>query len=407
MSKIFTVTLPDIGEGVVEGEVLEWLKSPGDSLMQDEAVVSVMTDKATVELPAPYPGKLSKQYHPAGEIAIKDRPLYDIELEEELDLPQQKIVKEKVTHPPIERASAAPSSQVTKREPGTICATPPVRQLAKTLGVNIHEVTGTGKDGRVTTEDVRGFLSKQSGTAPQPKAPTPIPHFEGEILEPLIGIRRLAANKMTESKSLIPHFSFFDKANAKSLVQTREKLKAEAKIRKIHLTYVAFFIKALSLSLKKFPFVNASVDMTASKVVLHKPHNIGIAMKTEQGLIVPVLKEVNDKSLEEIAREFTILKEKARTNKLEPSDMKGSTITISNFGTEGGLWATPVINYPEVAILATAKIYPEAVVQGEKIAIRQTLNCSWSFDHRVIDGDRAAAFSHHFISLIEHPSRLF
>ncbi len=190
------------------------------------------------------------------------------------------------------------------------------------------------------------------------------------------------------------------------LIKFREKIKEEASEQGIKLTFVPMFVRALSLTLKMFPQVNASVDSLRNAVILHQPHHIGIAMKTPHGLIVPVIKNVQDLTFHQIIQSYVTLKDKAFHNQLKREDMIGSTITLSNFGTEGGLWATPVINYPEAAILATAKIHPEAVVRNGQVTIRSILNCSWSFDHRIIDGDLAAAFSNHFIKLLENPAKL-
>ncbi|MFT5317685.1 MAG: pyruvate dehydrogenase E2 component (dihydrolipoamide acetyltransferase) [Chlamydiales bacterium] len=419
MSKIFTVTLPDIGEGVVEGEIIEWLKNEGDPLSQDEAVVVVMTDKATVELPAPYPGKLSRQYYQVGEISIKDQPLYDIQLSDHvakmLTVAQKvspngngsatanKTAAAKKPVPPPKNTPKAKLPPVARPDGQKALAAPTTRKLARDLGVDINSVPASGRGGLVSSEDIRKFVAGSGG----PTHPTtPTPYFDGDEVKPLQGIRALVAQKMTESKTIIPHFSFFDSANARYLIQLRNNLKGEAQKRGLKLTFLPFFIRALSLCLKEFPQFNASVDLQKNALVIHKPHNIGIAMKTNYGLIVPVLKDVQNKSLEKIITGYNELREKAWTNKLKPEDMKDSTITISNFGTEGGLWATPVINYPEVAILATAKIQKQPVVRKDEVVIRDILNCSWSFDHRIIDGDMAASFSKAFIKLIENPIRI-
>lgn len=401
MSNIFTVTLPDIGEGVVEGEVIEWLKNVGDPLMQDEAVVTVMTDKATVELPAPYPGKLAKQYYKAGEISIKDQPLYDIDVESGIEVCTTPSLPKKESSPkpsPLPIANKEPSP-ASSSSTNSVQAAPPVRKLAKDLGIDINHVPGTGKHGRITKEDLQNFLSQTASA-------TPIPFFEGDEEKPLQGIRRLVAQKMSESKKMVPHFSFFDSAKARNLIQLKKDLSQEAARQNIKLSYMPFFIRALSLCLKEFSQFNSSVDPNKNAIILHKPHNIGIAMKTPLGLIVPVLKNIHEKNFKEIAFAYDDLRQRALSNQLKPQEMKESTITISNFGTEGGLWATPVINYPEVAILATAKIQKQAVVRNDEVVIRSLLNCSWSFDHRIIDGDMAASFSKTFISLIESPSQL-
>ncbi len=399
---IYTVTMPDIGEGVVEGEVTAWLKNVGDSLAQDEPVVELMTDKATVELPTPYVGTLAKQYYNVGDIAIKGKPLYDVAVSTDtVTAPAPEVIAPKAEAAPKASKTAAKSNIRTAPDGNQGLATPPIRQMAKELGVDTNQVHGTGKDGRVTADDIRNFLS-QGAHKPATK---PL-QLEGDEVQPLIGIRRLVAKKMVDSKRHIPHFGFCDKADVTLLTKFREKNKKEAAAEGIHLTFVPLFVRALSLTLKEYPQVNASVDEEAQAVILHKHHNISVAMKTEQGLIVPVLKEVEMMNLRDTVRSYHALRQKALKGELKPEDMRDSTITISNFGTEGGLWATPVINYPEAAILATARIHQESVVRGNNIFIRDILNCSWSFDHRIIDGALAAAFSNHFIKLLENPSAL-
>ncbi|NGX42130.1 MAG: Lipoamide acyltransferase component of branched-chain alpha-keto acid dehydrogenase complex [Chlamydiae bacterium] len=397
MSKIVTVNLPDIGEGVIEGEVIEWLKEVGDPLRQDEPVVIVMTDKATVELPAPYPGKLAKQYFQPGEIAILGKPLYDIAVEgEELPVKEEKkkeIEKEAI----IEKPKPSHVRHIPTGE--KVLATPPTRKLAKELGVDINRIHGTGKDGRVTIDDLKRSYTTE---------PTPPWHLPMDEEQPVIGIRGLMAKKTAESKRIIPHFSYFEKVEATRLIQLRQNVKKEAAGEGVKVTFMPFFIRALSLTIQHFPIANSSYDLSSNRLILHKQQNIGIAMSTQQGLIVPVLKNVQELSLEQIIRAFEMLKEKAATNQLQSSDMKESTITISNYGVlgGGGYWATPVISHPEVAILAVNRIQKQPIVKNNQVVPCDILNLSWSFDHRVIDGDLAANVSHHFTTLIQNPASM-
>ncbi len=405
MGKVVTVNLPDIGEGVVEGEVVEWLKNIGDSLGQDEPVVVVMTDKATVELPAPYPGTLSKQYFKPGEVAIKDKPLYEIEIagdvsnksekqDEKLDTivvktPNKSEQKQKKSKPTPKKSS----------EGNKALATPPVRKLAKDMGIEIHKIPGTGKEGRVTAEDLKSTRQAPAGA---------VTHFPDDEEKPLIGIQGLMAKKMAESKRTIPHFSYHEKVEARRLVKLRENMKKEGEKEGIQVTFMPFFIRALSLTITKFPMINSCYEEETGKLFIHKQQNIGIAMSTEHGLIVPVLKSIQKSSLNDIIRDFDALKNKALSGKLESKDMKESTITISNYGVlgGGGLWATPIINYPEAAILAVNKIQKQAVAKNDHVEAVDILNISWSFDHRFIDGDLAAKVSSHFSKLIQNPAQL-
>lgn len=406
MTKIHTVLMPDIGEGVVEGEVIEWLKKIEDHVSQDEPVVVVMTDKATVELPSPYPGKIIKHYYAPGELSIKGKPLYDIELAEGYTATIKPQAKLKESSPCPSRIQTTLESQALFTKESSFSeseglALPSVRKVAKEMGIDINLVSGTGKGGRVTVEDLRAYLKMQV-----PTAESSIIRLEGDEEIPIIGIKNLMARKMAESKRKIPHFSYFEKADATRLIKLRQKFKEEGSKQNVQVTYMPFLIRALSLTLKTFPQFNSSVDQ--QKLILHRQHNIGIAMASPLGLIVPVIKNVQDLTLIELLYAYEELKNKANANKLHPNDMKEATITISNFGVlgDGGLWATPIINYPEVAILAVNRIQKQPVVRNDEVVVRDILNLSWSFDHRIIDGDQAAAFSHHFTTLIENPAPL-
>lgn len=395
MTNIVTVTLPDIGEGVVEGEVIKWLKQEGDPLQQDEPVVIVMTDKATVELPALYPGKLVKHYFKPGEKAMLDRPLYDIEVEGEVAPPKEEETSKEIIFEKKASPKPLPSSSGEK-----VLATPPVRKLARDLGIDINQVSGTGEDGRVTVEDLRILR--------QPEEETPIVRLPTDEEQPVIGIPALMAKKMAESKRLIPHFSYFEKVNATRLIQLRQNVKQQGVKEGVRVTFMPFLIRALSLTIKKYPVINSSYDRHASKLIIHKEQNIGVAMSTKLGLIVPVLKGVQEMTLEQIIRKFNQLKQDALDGKLQSKDMKEATISLSNYGVlgSGGLWATPIINCPESAILAVNKIRKRPVVKNNELIIQDTLNLSWSFDHRIIDGDLAARVSHYFATLVQNPAPL-
>ncbi len=383
MSRIQSVNMPEIGEGVVEGEVIEWLKKVGEQVKQDEPIVVVMTDKATVDLPAPSPGKLVKQYYEPGQMAQRDKPLYDLEVEGE------KIEAEK-----IEKKAAVPPPKQTATSPQGVIAIPAVRKMARDLQIDLEKVVGTGTGGRITLEDLQKFSAK--------------PKEKGDEEIPLVGIRHQMALQMKAAHAAIPHFSYFEQADATRLIQLKEHIKEEATAEGIRMTFMPLFIRALSLTLKQFPQVNSSYAEENHKLILHRHHNVGIAFSTPQGLIVPVLKEVETLALPEIIRRFEILKQKVNENKWQPTDMQGATITISNYGVlgGGGLFATPIIHSPEVAILAVAKIQQQPLVKQGKVVACDLLNLSWSFDHRVIDGALAANFSHHFCTLIENPAQL-
>lgn len=392
MTNLHQVNLPDIGEGVVEGEVIEWLKSPGDSVRKDEPVVVVMTDKATVELPAPVQGKLAECYYKAGQVAIVGKPLYAIATEETLRQEKPHEIAEKPLILEIETPNK-PEKTCTKADHSF--ALPATRHLAKELGIELDAVSGSGKNGRITEKDL--FQAIQS-TAP----------LHEDYTESITGIRKQMMKSMSESKRTIPHFSYFESAEATRLIQLRQKVSEQAEAEGIHLTYMPFFIKALSLTLSKYPKINSSIDPSKALLYLHPHHNIGIAMATEQGLIVPVLKQVEKLSLAEIIYAYETIKQKSQTNSFSPEDMRGGTISISNFGVLGGegAWATPIIPLPQAAILAIAKITPMPVAVNGQVLVRNKINLSWSFDHRIVDGHLAANVSHYFAQLIQNPAPL-
>lgn len=400
---IYTVNLPDIGEGVVEGEIIEWRKKVGESVIQDEPVVVVMTDKATVELPAPYPGVISKHYFKEGEISIRDKPLYDIQLNNPELAPSRLLVEKKAKKESKKSAAAICTSESSTRpcemqNTGKVLAIPKVRQFAKELGIDLSSIKGTGKDGQVLMSDLSQLQTKKIAAAH-------VHRFDDDEKQPLVGVRGLMARRMEQTH--IPQFSYFEHADVTRLMQMRQKMMGKAIKEGVQLSYMPFFIRALSLIAEKYPVVNSSIDMQAEELLLHKKHNIGVAIASPQGLIVPVLKELQGLNLEQIIRIYEVLKGKAKVNKFSSSDMKEATITISNFGVLGdGMWATPMISESEVAILAIARMRKMAVVRDDQVVVRDMLPLSWSFDHRVIDGELAAKISRDYCALLNNPAAL-
>lgn len=412
MSEILTVNLPDIGEGVVEGEVIAWLKAVGDDLAQDEPVVQVMTDKATVELPAVKPGKLAKQHVQVGVLAIKDKPLYDIEVSGSAkgEAPSKKEEKPAAKATPEKVEQPVPASKPQPPATGQkALASPSTRHYAREKGVNIHEVSATGKGGRVTRDDIDRHLAGGSSSMPifgSARTSTPVFNFADDERVPLRGIRKIIAERMVESKHTIPHFAYFDEVDLTELVALRKELKEEAAAMGSKLTYLPFFVKAFSLAIPKFPQVNASLDLSTQEVVYHKVQHVGMAVATDNGLVVPVLRDVNKKSILELCVEIEDLAERTRNGQIKSEELKGSTITISNIGSIGGLFATPIINYPEVAILGMTRLQERAVVRQGQIVVRHMMNLAWCFDHRIVDGAVAAQFSNEIIRFLENPSRM-
>ena len=400
MGKIINVLMPDIGEGVVEGEVIQWLKGVDEAAKQDEPVVILMTDKVTVELPAPHPGKVTKHHYKPGEIAIKGKPLYDLEIEGVEDpQPALKSREETSIQPQIRKTSLPTSSKQQEHQSHETLATPKVRKLAEKAGINLHQIKGSGKEGRIVEADLKQNKREISTSSS-------IWRLEGDEEQPLVGIQRQMAKKMEISNREIPHFSYFEGVDATRLVQLRANLKEEASHLHLAFTFMPLFIRALSLTIKKFPKINSSI-IGNEKLLIHHQHNIGIAMATAQGLIVPVIKRVETMKLEELVRSYELLKGRAEKGVLEPGDTREGSITISNYGSLGnGSWASPVINHPEVAILAISKIQKQPFIKGDDLVVRDRVNLSWSFDHRIIDGAQAAGISSFFTDLLENPLQL-
>lgn len=399
--KIFTVTLPDIGEGVVEGQVIEWLKQVGDSVKQDEPIVSVMTDKATVELPAPTPGILKKQYYKVGETAFKDKPLYDLEIEGAVESIREKSLAVPLVNKKedVAKKEEKPVVAEGRRSQGAALAAPPVRKLAKEMGISLETIQGTGKNGHIKMEDLQRASSKEAPASLKPLQPD-----DKEV--PLVGISQAMAKKMAEAREHIPGFAYYEQADAEEIVKLKEGLNANG--REVKATFIPFFIRALSKTIERYPQINSSFDEHRNALIIHAHHNVGVAFATEKGLVVPVLKNVEKMNFNELVTAYEDLKEHALKGILKPQDMKDGTITLSNLGGLKGkaLWAAPVIFYPQVAILATARIQPQPVAHWGIVEPRLMLNLSWTFDHRVIDGALAAEISQYYCSLIENPSSL-
>ena len=400
---------PDVGEGIEEGEVKNWLVKEGDNVKEDEALVEVETDKAVVELPSPYTGVIAKLHFNEGEIVKVGEVLITIaEPGEEVELPEKKpaaitVVGELEEAPPEEE-----EVKVEKPIEKKILATPAVRKLAKDLNIDLALVEGTGSGGRITKEDVEEFSKK-------PKVEKPVAikitrkagltyDMYGHIQRvPFKGIRRVTAKKMTESWAKVPHVTHADEADVTELVKIRQKEKAKALEKGIKLTYLPFIVKAVIAALKEHPYVNSSIDEETQEIVLKQYYNIGIAVDTKEGLMVPVVKIADKKSVLKISEEIQNLAELAASRKIDLADLKGGTFTITNIGVIGGTYATPIVNYPEAAILGVGKIQDKPVVKDGEILIRKIMGLSLSFNHNIFDGAEAARFMNNVIKNLEDP----
>jgi 2-oxoglutarate dehydrogenase complex dihydrolipoamide succinyltransferase (E2) component len=390
--------LPDIGEGVAEGEILKWLVKEGDIVTEDQSLVEVMTDKVNVQIPSPKAGRISKTLAKQGEVVKVGQTILVIEV-----AGTQQPQAEAQAHGPVESVPARSSQvQVQAQMPASgqidrVLASPATRRIARELGVDITQVKGSGPSGRVTDEDVR----KVVGTAPTAPSQT-----AGEERVPLRGVRKTIADRMARSIHTTAQVTHVDEADVTELVLLREAFKGSAQKRGVKLTFLPLIIKAVIPALKEFPYVNSSLDEKTGEIVLKKEYNLGIAIDTEQGLMVPVIKDAGRKDVFELAAEIEKLATKARSGELDLEEVKGSTFTITNIGAIGGLFATPIINYPEVAILGVHKISKRPVVRDSKIEPRDMMYLSLSFDHRVIDGAYAARFMNKIIDTIEDPKKL-
>jgi pyruvate dehydrogenase E2 component (dihydrolipoamide acetyltransferase) len=451
----FTFRLPELGEGIHEGEIVKWHVKPGDTVEEDQVIMEVQNDKAVVEVPSPVKGKVLELKVTEGTVSVVGDPLIEFEVEGELpNLPD---------HGHGEAPAAAEPAKEDKMEPGCdigsqvsananqpldtplaqatataapvdrkhVLATPSVRKYAREKGVQLALVPGTGKLGRITREDVDRFLAggaaapaqaaqaQAEAAAPAAQAPTgvqqaaaaPTVHYTaqaGEVEErvPLKGIRKAIAKAMVKSAYTAPHVTIFDEVDVTDLVAMRKEAKPLAEERGVKLTYLPFIVKAVVAGLKKFPELNASIDDEKQEIVYKKYYNIGIATSTDDGLVVPVVKAADRKSIFEIAGEIGELAKKARERKATADELKGSTFSITNIGSAGGMFFTPIINYPEVAILGVGRISEKPVVKNGEIVVGQVLSLSLSFDHRLIDGEPAQRFVNYVKQLLENPTLL-
>ncbi|WP_209123692.1 dihydrolipoamide acetyltransferase family protein [Alkalihalobacillus sp. BA299] len=423
----FEFKLPDIGEGIHEGEIVKWFVKPGDEVKEDDILLEVQNDKAVVEIPSPVEGKILDIKVSEGTVAVVGDVLVTIDYDGEA--PQSAHGHEEEAPAPAkeevnaeEPKEAAPVATEEVDESRRVIAMPSVRKYAREKGVNIRAVQGTGNNGRIVLEDIDSYLAGGQTEAPAqtqeaapaeeaaPKAqqaePVAIPEGANEERVPLKGIRKAIAKAMVNSKHTAPHVTHMDEIDVTALVAHRKQYKEAAAEQGVKLTYLPYVVKALTAALRKYPALNASIDDVNEEIVYKNYFNIGIAADTDQGLVVPVVKDADRKSIYTIAQEISELAVKARDGKLSPNEMKGGTCTISNLGSARGAWFTPVINHPEVAILGIGRIEEKAVVKNGEIVAAPVLNLSISYDHRLIDGVTAQNALNHVKRLLNDPQLL-
>jgi pyruvate dehydrogenase E2 component (dihydrolipoamide acetyltransferase) len=424
----FEFKLPDLGEGVMEGELVKWHVKEGDFIKEDHVIAEVMTDKATVTVPSPKAGKIVKVHGKEGDMAKVHQTLVTMEIEG--------AVPAQAAGHGAHGAAAAPAAQQStamaaqggangKADDTKVLATPVTRRMAREHGLNLADIAGTGPQGRVTKADVVAALeggAKTANVVAQAQTPAAAPAAaqarseaprvsQGRADErvPLRGLRKKIAEKMVRSKFTMPHFAFVEELDGTELSALRKRLNAQlaASGEKTKLTFLPFIIKAVIAGLKKYPHLNANFDEAAQELVVRGEYNIGMAAATPDGLTVAVIRDADKLSLRELANEIARLGTAARERKLKMEELTGGTFTISSLGQSGGLFATPIINHPEVGIMGVHKLKKRPVVVDDEIVIREMMNLSISCDHRVIDGSVAAEFVYEVIKYLEKPDMLF
>jgi len=475
---VFVFNLPDIGEGLVEGELVKWFVKEGQKVEENQPIAAVLTDKAEVEIPSPKTGTITTLHAKPGEKVKVHGPLVTYAgVKGSVGMSTSSVAVDSDS-PKAAAATAAPRPSKPASE---VLATPMVRKMAKDQGIDIGQVQGSGPDGRVLATDLAGHtagpsaavtpsrvasydnskanatpavkklaadlgvdLSRITGTGPggrisetdvrakaplAPAAPTAttsrqepvlasttstgsgyapvsIARQNGDTTVPFSGIRRKIAEKMQQSKRTVAHVTHVDECDMTAVLALRESLKPEAAKRGIKLTFLPFIVRALSKALSEFPMFNSSLDEAAGEIVIKRRHNVGIAVAAPQGLVVPNIKSAQDKDIWALATEISTLAEKVRAKTIEVSSLQDGTVTITNIGPIGGLFATPIVNHPEVAILGLMKLGKRPVVRDGKVVARDIMNLVLSFDHRIVDGADAASFMNTVIKHLENPQTL-
>ena len=436
----FEFRLPDIGEGIHEGEIVKWFVKAGDTIEEDDVLAEVQNDKSVVEIPSPVSGTVEEVLVDEGTVAVVGDVIVKIDApdaeemqfkgshsddsssKQEEKQEEASAEEESTSSSQTQQASTASNQEAEVDENKTVKAMPSVRKYARENGVNIKAVTGTGKNGRITKEDVDAYLnggstdsaSNESAAASSTgneetstSASQSVPEGDfPETTEKIPAMRKAIAKAMVNSKHTAPHVTLMDEIDVQELWDHRKKFKEIAAEQGTKLTFLPYVVKALVSALKKYPALNTSFNEEAGEVVHKHYWNIGIAADTDKGLLVPVVKHADRKSIFEISDEINELAVKARDGKLTSDEMKGATCTISNIGSAGGQWFTTVINHPEVAILGIGRIAQKPIVKDGEIIAAPVLALSLSFDHRQIDGATGQNAMNHIKRLLNNPELL-
>ncbi|WP_160031906.1 dihydrolipoamide acetyltransferase family protein [Paenibacillus sp. An7] len=427
----FNYKFPELGEGLHEGEIIKMHIKPGDKVTDDDIIMEVQNDKAVVEVPCPVNGTVQEVFAKDGDIfnvgaivAVIDAE-GEIPEQDEEEASQEANAAQGGADTTDSPAQSSPSEAKEGGEQGVstasskeVLATPSVRKFAREQGVDISEVTGTGNNGKVTKEDVEAFKNgggkaaaatpakEDAAPASAPAASAGVSTRAEEERVPFKGIRKAISNAMVKSAYTAPHVTIMDEVDVTELVAFRTRMKPIAEKKGTKVTYLPFIVKALVAATREFPVMNAMIDEQTNEIVYKKYYNIGIATDTDNGLIVPVIHDADRKSIWMIADSIRDLAARGRDGKLSANEMKGSTISISNIGSAGGMFFTPIINFPEVAILGTGRISEKAIIKDGQVVAAPVMALSLSFDHRIIDGATAQNFMNYIKSLLANPELL-
>ena len=423
----YIFNFPDIGEGLEEGTILEWYVVKGQTIKAGQALVNMETDKIVTDIPSPKAGTIVAIYGSVGETIRVGSPLVEIEIEGVFgaDAVAETKVTEKVE--PVEEEEGAgvvgtmelagknaylaasdegSSKPKTEDKPvAKVQATPLARAMARDMNVDINRIIGSGPSGRVTKEDIEKYKPSQGSQKvigktdinQQPVSPDSVTY------EPISQIRKAIAKNMLNSKQNTAHMTLFEEVEISGLMSIREKIKTAIAERNIKLTYLSFIVKAVVLTLKSHRQLNSQIDLENDRMIYKNRFNIGIAVDTPEGLVVPVIKDADHLSIIQIAQKITELSEKARDRKLSLDDMKEGTFTITNYGSIGGIYATPVINYPQAGILGVGRIVKKPVVKENQVVAGNVLPLSLSVDHRIVDGGEASRFINQIMEYLSDP----
>lgn len=394
--------LPELGEGVYEAELSRWLIAPGARVRPGQGLVEMLTDKATMEVPAPFAGTVTKLLAEAGQQVKVGTSILTYDAQDGASVPESPptVAPTAAAPSPVGDSNGAAAAQVPVK------AAPSVRLLARKLGIDINRVRGSGPQGRVLVEDLTAHVAPQGAAVPRRAEPRPDYGTPGTRIK-FQGLRRKIAEHLVQSKQTVPHYTYVDECDVTDLVRLRAALKESFAKKGVKITYLAFAVKAAAAALKEVPLVNASLDEQAGEIVLHDRYDIGIAVATPGGLIVPVVRGVDRLSLLDVAGAIERLSDDARAGRSKLEDLRGGTFTITSIGNIGGLFATPIIHHPQVAILGIGKVVKRPVFDERgQLKAADMVYLSLSCDHRVLDGAVGAAFGNALLRRLHQPASL-